>query len=310
MKEFLSVAYITNRREPHIEWFFDSLANECVNVFMGIKCIVVDFYAEEPARKDRFRTLAPAGMELTHVGPKPTVWQGKHRLTSADYFAASNARNTALCLAPDGWIAYVDDVSVLLPGWLSSVQEAMEGNYVALGTYKKVLALLVKKGKVEAFRELPAGLDSRWNWGSDEHAVPAGGGSMFGCSVAGPVEAFLTVNGWDEDCDSMGSEDYICGLMLEKAGYSLRYDRRMMTLESEEDHHKEAPFKRIIKHEPSDASYAMLNMVLQGNRMTAPNYFGPEGVRGLRQSILSGGIFPNMGIPEHDWRDGRSLREM
>lgn len=123
----LTIAYMTNRREPRVDWFFASLARELSTAAAGelgnLRCVVVDFWADESGRRAAFAALAPAGVELVHVPPKPTVWQGPHRLTGRDYFAAASARNTALCLAPDGWIAYVDDLSVLMPGWLAACRD-------------------------------------------------------------------------------------------------------------------------------------------------------------------------------------------
>lgn len=298
----LTIAYSTNRREPRWKWFLDSLRRETGGNYDGIKVVVVDFFQE-----DRPHSLPSY---VTHVTPKPTVWQGKHRLTSKDYFAASNARNTALCLAPDGYIAHVDDLSVLMPGWLGAVREAIKGNYVVLGAYKKVLGLQVDDNGMAAWKEFQSGIDSRWNAGSKYRAVKASGRWLFGCSVAGPVEAFLSINGWDEDADSMGGEDYLCGIMLERAGWQIMYDRRMLTLESEEDHHVERPFVRIIKHQPCDASVKLLNHVLHQGRDKAPNYFGLEGIRPLRNRVLAGEPFPITTIPEHHWPDGQPLREM
>lgn len=295
--------------EPRIEWFFDSLQNETKEDYRDIKVVVVDFWAEE-------RKLLNPHAAITHVPPKPTVWQGRHRLTRENYFAASNARNTAICLAEDGWIAFVDDVSVLLPGWLEAVRRGMAENYIVLGAYKKVKDLVVTQGEVKSFTPFPPGVDSRWGSGDETRAVPAGGSWMFGCSMAGPVEAFLQINGFDEDCDSMGSEDYIAGMMLEQNGWAFRYDRRMLTYESEELHHVEAAFKRIIKARTErsrfaeiDASHTILNRVREG-RKAAPNYFGEGGLRTLRKKILNGEPFPIVQIQEHDWRDGQAIREM
>ena len=240
----------------------------------------------------------------------PSVWQGKHRLTKKDYFAASNARNTALCLAPDGWIAYVDDLSVLMPGWLFCVRQAIEKNYIVLGAYKKVLNLEVDSDGNATYTDFPAGVDSRWNSGHPDKPVHAAGSWMFGCSLAAPVEAFLRINGWDTDCDSLGSEDYIAGIMLEKAGYRFMYDRRMLTLESEERHHDGSSFARFDKGvSPNDKSHALLKMVMNG-RKVAPNYFGEGGISAVRNKVLKGEQFPIIQCPMHDWFDCQPLSEL
>ena len=304
----LTVAYFTNRRDCKWQWFADSLKRETKGIWDDIKLVVVDFSRGLPDR-DKYIVEPDGCKRFVHVEPKPNVWQGKHRLTTQDYFAASNARNTAICHAEDGWIAFVDDLSVLMPGWLSRVRLAQNEGYIALGAYKKVKDLVVEKGDVKSFTPHPPGVDSRWGYGADTNAVPCSGSWMFGCSVAAPVEALLTINGFDEDCDSLGSEDYIAGIMMERNGFTFRYDRQMLTLESEEDHFKEQPFKRTDKgFSPNDKSHAILNMVREG-RGYAPNYFGEGGIRALRKRILAGDPFPIQQIPQHDWFDGQPISE-
>ena len=136
----------------------------------------------------------------------------------------------------------------------------------------------------------------------------------YGASVCVPLEAMLQINGFDEDCDSMGGEDYAAGIMLEHRGWEIVYHQGMWTLEDELLHHVEVPFKRIIKHRgpgstfvERDASLCYLNMVKYRGRDRAPNY---ADMRALRAHVLAGGDFPVSQIPEHDWRDGQPLREM
>lgn len=304
----LTIAYMTNRREPCIQWFFDSFHRQCGGNYDDIKMVVIDFFADYPGRRESITKLAKT--PLTHIPPKPTVWQGQYRLTQRDYFAASNARNTALCVAPDGYIVYVDDLSVLCDGWLTEVRAAVAGSYIACGSFEKVLSLEVVDGQIAGYREHPPGKDSRLKHIFTDNPVACDGGWMFGASCAIPVEALLKINGWDEDCDSMSGEDYICGIMLAKNGYDLRYCPRMKTLESEERHFMEEAFLRIIKPSKTakDASHQMLNMVLKGGRTTAPNY---SNMRELRQSVLfDNKPFPVSLIPEHHWVDGQPIREM
>lgn len=326
----LTTVYITNRREPMIQWFLDSLDRECDGDYSGLNVMVVDFYADEPGRKERFKALAHC--PITHVTPKPTVWQGKHRLTKENYFAASNTRNTALCLAQDGYIAYADDLSVLVPGWLAQVRDAMNGGWIACGAFSKVKDLVVENGQIVSFAGWPdepfpsiiplpiqimasakqgysKGFDSRWDAVNELEPFPCEGNFHYGCSLAMPVEALLAVNGFDEDCDSMSGEDYICGLMLRQKGFELRYCKRMLTLESEDLHFLEPPFKRIIKPKPGwkDSSHTILDWVRNGGRNRAPNY---SDMRNLRSRVLAGEPFPVAQIPQHDWRDGQPINEM
>lgn len=302
----LSICYMTNRVYPCWEWFLDSLRRELETDGdpANVKTVVVDFH-----QRERIGSL-PA--HVLHVPPKPCVWQGPHRLTTRDYFAASNARNTALCYAQDGWIAYVDDLSVLLPGWLKCVRQAMREDYIVLGAYRKVLGLDVVDGRVVGFTDHHGGHDSRWPYGSDTWAVKHGGGALFGCSLAGPVECFLKINGWEEKCDGMGYEDSQCGIMLsDHQCFTMKYDRRMMTYESEEAHHYEAPFLRVDKPNAcggrfKDASHAILHQTKNGKGVSQNDYH----LRDLRADILAGGEFPIPTGPTHHWPDNQPLREM
>jgi hypothetical protein len=307
----LSIGYFTNRRTCMIEWFFDSLEREMKPYLDDVQIVVVDFYADEPGRKweilskthGRFR-------DFWHVSVKPNVWQGPYRLTKEDRFAAANTRNTFICCAKHPWLAFVDDLSVLMPGWWSRVDAAMGGNYIGLGSYRKVKNLVVEKGEVKSCELFPGGVDSRLQKLPGPGQYPCDGGWMYGCSVTGPLEAFLTIGGFPEICDGLGSEDYVAGIALENNGFKLVYDTQMITYESEEHHHLEKPFKRSDKGiSPNDKSHALLNMV-RGGCKYFPNYFGEGGIRTLRDKILAGEPFPITQIPEHDWYDSEPIRNM
>lgn len=299
----LTIAYMTSRLDPKIEWFFQSLAKQSGQ--QPDRIVVVDYH------KDNRPLSFPSGIQIVHVPPKPNVWQGPYRLTQQDYFAAANARNTAICHAPDGTIAFVDDLSVLMPGWLECVNQSERENYIALGAYKKMKNMVVQDGIVTSYEDFPPGVDSRLHQVSQDQTSCAGSW-LFGCSFACPVEALLDVNGLDENCDStgLGSEDYCLGIRIGKLNkYSFRYDRRMMTWESEEHHHIGTPMLRRDKGvSPNDKSHAMLNAAMGSAQ--APNFFGEGGIRALRQRILAGEPFPIQQIPQHDWFDSQPLSEL
>lgn len=307
--QHLTIAYMTNRKEPHIDWFFDSLHRELGGNYEGISIVIVDFYHPNAFQKWKSPEESKVlGFTITSTLPKPNVWQGEHRLTKENYFAASNARNTAICYAYGSWICFVDDLSVLLPGWFKCVKEAMEQNYIALGAYKKVKNLVVENGEVKSFTEHPAGNDPRV--GNLECAIPCQPNWLFGCSLVAPVEAFLEINGWPEAaCDGMGYEDCVSGIALSKHGYQFRYDRRMMTYESEEHHYIEKPFIRSDPGvSPNDKSHAMLRML--ENAKWFDNDFGMPTLRDLRAHVLNGGEFPVRLNPQHEWFTKRLLSEL
>jgi hypothetical protein len=304
----LTVAYITSRKEPKSEWFFASLSRELESWPGSINLVMVDAFHNKE-RFDQFDhdTRLPAIKAFTHVPPKPNPWQGEHRLTKTDWFAAANARNTALCLAPDGYLAYVDDLSVLLPGWLSCVKEAIQGGYIACGAYRKVKKLSVDPtGLVTNYVEFPGGNDNRLAHVTAE-LTPCQGNWLYGCSCAMPVEALLQINGWPEDlCDGQGFEDCCCGIVLQNAGYKFFYDRRMMTFESEEHHHSSEVMRREDYGEsPKDKSHRALEIAQASQRF--PNSYN---IRELRERVLSGHPFPIRQTPAHEWFTGKHLSEL
>jgi hypothetical protein len=326
----LTIAYFTSRAEPKLQWFFDSLQRETGGNYDGIRIAIIDRLCGEryilcqvppdshEEIKSELISRPPAGpwaitsAEVRHVPPKPTVWQGEHRLTKEDWFAAANARNTAICLAPDGWIAFVDDLSVLMPGWLGRVHVAMtHPNRITCGAYRKVKELVVDRGNVVSFADHPGGRDNRMAHVQGDGPHPCSGNWMYGCSLVAPVEAFLKVNGYAEAwCDGMGFEDCIAGIMLAKHGYEFVYDPLMLTLESEELHHQLPVMKRSdYGVSPNDKSHAVLNAATSGNGWH-PNYFGEEGLRGLRQRVLAGEPFPVVQIPAHEWFTSTPLGDL
>jgi hypothetical protein len=125
----LTIAYLTFRSKPRFEWFVASLNREFRDMpsldRASTQVMVID---------GRYPRKLEANFTFEHHSPKPTVWQGPHRLTQRDYFAAANTRNTALALARGTHVAFVDDLSVLLPGWLKAHSHAAEHGYVLAGT--------------------------------------------------------------------------------------------------------------------------------------------------------------------------------
>lgn len=304
----LTVCYITGRKEPKIEWFRDSLDKQLDETNEDCDVIIIDRFC---AQRHNQWNLG------FHYPPKPNVWQGEYRLAKEDWWAMSNARNTALCQCVTHSIAYVDDLSVLMPGWLNAVKEACEGNYVACGAYRKVKNLVVENGEVKSYE--PYSDDCRLSLAPDELG-PCTGDWLYGCSCCFPTEALLSVGGWPEYCDGLGSEDYCLGICLGNAGFHLKYDKRMMTYESEELHNYTADptgddririsggLKRMDKGvSPNDKSHAALRIARQSKYF--PNYY-EGGIRALRQFVLAGNPFPVIQEPQHDWFDNQPIREM
>lgn len=300
----LTIAYMTCRKNPRFEWFADSIRRQ--NGFSEIELLVIDFYADERDLSGYARSI---GLNSRSHTPKPTVWQGAHRLTKANYFAAANARNTAIALAKHSYIAFVDDLSVAAPTWLESVNEAASSNRIVCGSYQKVKKLVVSSGVVSSFERYFEGEDPRRLRHSDPVQRQCPPDWFYGCSCGAPIEAMLAINGYPEMCDGMGYEDSETGKTLFRAGYRTWFAPLMKTFESEEAHHEEPPFLRLDPGvSPNDKSHAMLANCRNARRFE--NYFGPEGLRGLRERVQAGEPFPVMTHPTTDWFTGELLAEM
>lgn len=298
----LTVAFITARKEPKFEWFLDSIANQIGGTAVD-EIIIVDAYKE-------LRDKDFTGGNIRHVLPKPTVWQGKHRLTKADWWAASNARNTALCLCQTDWIAFLDDRCVIMPGWLDAISRAMRGNYIVAGSYQKRSKMVVESGFIKGFDKL-IGNDSRIEQRpSGMEKCP--GQWLFGCNFALPLEAALQVNGFDETCDGSGSEDTMFGLMLSNAGYQINFDPSMRIIEDRTEgeisagHGVDSVMHRKDKGvSPNDKSHALLNMLKDKKRA-----IHQWDLRKIRDDVLKGGKFPIPTLPDKDFFDQQPLSEM
>ena len=323
----LTLCYGTNREDPKIEWFIASLLNQGYKEKLpGARVVVVDFHAL--SRDPEFKVqLARVG--ALHVPPKPCVWQGPHKITRQDWFAASNCRNTGLCLALDGSIAYCDDVSVLMPGWLDAVIEASQRQGVTCGAYRKVKKLVVAtNGLVKSFEDFSSGYDNRLRTisvpGSSgeqlyspdnlKNIMPLGvpcGDYLYGCSLVAPVESLLAVGGWPEAwCDGMGFEDVIMGILLHNAGNKFYYDSRIMSWESEEAHFTNTVFLRAdYGKSPHDKSHEVLNQARRTKHH--PNHFAMYGgIRAIRERVLRGEPFPVVDDPQHEWFTKTRLSEL
>lgn len=301
----LSICYITSRKEPHFEWFVNSLRREmlgCGENAPEIEIVVIDFHHS----KDR----VPFGMgsigPVKWASPKPTPWQGTHRLTDHDAFAASNARNTGLCLASGDYIVFVDDVSVLVNGWLYSVIESIRENRIVCGAYRKVKELSVDdKGNITRWIGFDGGQDTRWKDARHE-PIQCPAQWLYGCSFGIPVETLLSVNGFDEALDGLSFEDVCLGLRLEKAGHQLWYDQRMLTFESEEAHHVPGDEKFKRHNRPIDGHKDLAWEMLDWIKVNPPLARGTPDLRVIRNDCLSGKPFP-IHTRFFKWPDGKDL---
>jgi hypothetical protein len=313
-----TIVYITNRLEPLLHWTLDSLALEIpADERSDVQFVVVDKYGDDLGRKKwvRFQLVDKLdGCKFVHTTVKPNVWCGKHRLTSADYFAASNYRNTGILLAEAPHIAFLDDLSVVCGGWWDHVKQSNADQEVYLGTYDKHRHMYVDQGVLLSSDPHSIAEDTRRQklQPGTKDPIPCTGSWMYGCSFACPTEALLQVNGFDEDCDSMGSEDYITGILMEKKGWKFKFCQGMKTIESDYHHELGKIAVRVIKPMgDTDASHVVLNSVMNGSKVKSSFYSNKySDIREARDYVLQTGKLPECSIPEHDWRDGTLISKM
>lgn len=322
----ITIIYSTARKDSKIEWFLAALQKQAGEDLAHVQLIVVDFWAE--GLSDEWRDgdalahcaflhnaivlLTPGLKDFTITPPMPNVWQGRHRLTSENWFAASSVRSTGICLAKHETLCFADDLSCPTATWWAAVKQAAEReDTITAGAYRKVGKLHCENGEIATFEDAPDGHDNRYGYGSDEGPVKCGGNWLYGCNLVGPTEAFLSINGYPIAwCDGLGFEDVIAGIMLEKKGWKFVYDRRQMTFEDRDLHFVGQVMKRSdYGVSPQDKSHAVLHAAQNGDGWH-PNYFGEGGIRALRQRILAGEPFPVCQIPQHEWFTGTPLKDL
>jgi glycosyltransferase involved in cell wall biosynthesis len=218
------------------EWFIEPLRKSIADngLTEPIQVIVVDgFLYECPDKAGRREYFASklGNIELVHVSPKPTRWQGEFRLTQENYFAAANTRNTGACYAKYNYIAYVDDLGIISPTWLPAVMEAMRKNEIHCGAYKKVRDINYEN-LLYAGGDDTHGIDHRLGvYTKDISQCP--GGHLYGSSFCLPKSVYFKLNGQNEMCDGLAGEDYNFGVILERSGYKLFYNKLMIIHESD-----------------------------------------------------------------------------
>jgi hypothetical protein len=287
----LTIAFITGRPEPHLDWLLASLAPQVV-AGDEISVLVIDSRGRTP------RQLGTSLPSVRVVLPKPTPWQGAHRITSQDWWAKSSAMNTALVLCETDYIAFVDDSCRLGPKWLETVRRG-EGDRksVLAGTYDKIEHGVVTPDHRRA--RAPGGKSD------------CGGGWLYGCTFALPLEWALEANGAEEGCDGMGAEDYIFGYQLENNGHQIDFVPSLAVMQERSEVSVAAgpsiALRRIDKGvAPNDKSHAALKRFRKRKRTE----FTPD-LRALRAARAAGKLvwpMPDPGM--RDWYDGQLVREM
>ena len=291
----VSIVFVTGRVEPLLPRVLGGLAQQS-EAGDEIELVVIDHFARRPhelAPPEAWRACSSiAGVKI--LPPKPTIWQGAYRVTSRDWWAMSNARNTGLCVASHDYVAFLDDRCVLGGSWLRSVRqgEASRASVLA-GSYEKR-----EDGKITQDSRRISAPNGRAN---------CGGNWLFGCTFAMPLEWALAVGGFEEGCDGLSFEDVIFGLNLEHAGRRIDFVPDLFVSQQRGAECANA-FRRTDKGtSPRDKSHAALERFGRRDHTELT----PD-LRVLRECFKRGELFP---IPDpstvhRDWYDGQPIREM
>lgn len=304
----LTICMTTSRPEPEIGWMLESLENQVRQSESNeIKVLVIDALKST----DFHLSSKFSGLDFTHVQPKPNIWQGEHRLTKEDWWAVSNARNTALCLCKTEWILFLDDRCVLQPGFMDAVREAMAGGYCMAGAYEKRQHMTVENGVIKHGGIVQA-VDGRETYFKSIGATmpfPCGGEWLFGCCLLLPLEWALQVNGYPERCNALSFEDVIFGKLLQNNNFPMKFDPRAKMIEDRTPEKLGLVMRRESKechpNDTSDKAHTSLRWV--ATAMKSDNDYD---IRELRAKIQAGGQFTIPNDPDaKDWFDGQLVRE-
>jgi len=308
----LALTIMTGRADPKIEWITQSLDQQA-RTGDEIHLIVVNALLAHDASRtiDVGPGRSPSHPWLagvTHTAPKPNVWQGAQRVTSSDWWATSNARNTALVVCPEGYdyLAFLDDRCRLGPHWLDAVRDAYTKRAsVIAGAYVKTEGPADDPLQQVTAKDHRAGLHPSGK-------INCGGGWLYGCSFALPLAWALEVNGFEEACDGLTGEDYIFGLMLGNRGRRIDYRTDMLVMQDRTRGNEscKGSYRCTDKGvSPNDKSHAALARF--GKRDRTDARFTPD-LTALRARYQRGEGFPDVdrSIEHRDWYDGQPIREM
>lgn len=308
----ISIAYCTAREEPRFEWIADGLSNTGCHNF---ELIIVDAIINND-RIEKFKSIVKDRFPVQHVEPKPCMWSGKHRLTKNNYFSLSNSRNTALCYAKYGHVAFVDDCAVISDGWLDYHMMAAHKKICMGGPSSKLFGMDVENGRLKKFSSIYiTEPDSRMSvlaleWRHKEtRPIEVRKEWLYGCNFSVPLQDAINVNGFDEMFDGQrNSEDCDFSIRLSNNGCQIYFHPECSIFESAEDHVRKwhHTYEKKINDLPANSWLA--NVRLRSGLSWALNL--GKNIQAYRNSLANGGTFEIPTEPTEDWRDGKLLMEM
>lgn len=302
----LTLVFMTGRRDPHLEWVLDVLARDLVDGDV-IDLIVIDALDRTLVELLGAAVIPafPRGhVSITVVPPKPNIWQGKHRITSRDWWATANARNTAIVMAGYDYLAFIDDRAMPGPFWISTLRRGeRERTSVLVGAYEKretrgQHTIVARDHRLE---KKPQGMAN------------CGGGWLYGCTFALPLAWALECNGLEEGCDGLTGEDYIFGLMLANNGHRIDFAPSLFVSQDRTAGNETCKGTYACRDKgvsPDDKSHAALARFGRRKRTE----FTPDLGEMRRARQTAAGVvtwpIPNPAIDYRDWYDQELIRNM
>lgn len=309
----ITVCTTTLRKDPRFKETADSL-------FAAIKppieweWLVVDGYLwYDPHRKALLEDAVERRFPFRHVEPKPSLWQGPHRITSKDYWDACSARNTAFITARHPYVVFIDDCMEVEMDWFFQILRGINSAYA--GTY-----ISVDKDK----KPIPGSEDHRPSMCPEAQYVA--GGWLYGMNMGVPLAEALKVDGYDEMYSGQGGvEDCDFGVRLERAGCKVLWNPDSVVRQLTETHEaicgyggqstfvgKASPSKpkeRVLKNgQTRFANEYLIERLFDDPKRSLPLLV--RGLYGLREMYWRGEPLPIPKGPRIDWRDGQKLEDM
>jgi hypothetical protein len=280
----LTICYLTARSDPRIDWAVEGIRRQR-QIGDVIELLIVDVFG----RGVRELVSNTKGVDsVVVVSPKPNLWQGPYRVTARDLWAKSQSANTALCLAKHDYVAFLDDRCVLGKRWLATVRTAARRRKAVLaGAYERLL---------DDGQKLP---DHRLEL-YPEGQKDCGGGWLYGCTFALPLDWALDVNGFEEGMDGMHQEDCVFGHNLKNAGYRIDFKPSLFVTLS-----RKAGTNHVCAREEGAKFQAARERFFKRDRTEFTS-----DLRELRARVQQGEAFPLPDPRTVDWYNRRPLREI